>query len=110
MRRLLLLLGLVGCLWSLSRERPLDSAQRGATCEVHETFHANGRLRSALPYEHGRPNGLAREWYPSGELAVEGRYEDGLRVGFWRYYKRDGSLDSERSRTCGNGAPAAPRP
>jgi hypothetical protein len=40
-------------------------------------------------------HGAYRRFYPSGALAIDGRYEHGKKAGLWRTYFENGQLDSE---------------
>ena len=44
-----------------------------------------------------RRHGLASSYHPSGQLASQGNWEHGSRVGVWNYWFEDGTLDEERS-------------
>lgn len=41
--------------------------------------------------------GLYRAWHENGQLAEEGEYDGGYRVGEWRCWDEAGALDEERS-------------
>jgi hypothetical protein len=63
----------------------------------------NGKLK--FQYEMRRNpdgkwarNGIARAYYDHGVLQREGLYRNNVRVGEWKYYKADGTLDYTEDR------------
>jgi hypothetical protein len=44
----------------------------------------------------GLKQGPYRSWYDSGELEEEGQYQDGKRVGVWRFFDEKGELKGTR--------------
>jgi antitoxin component YwqK of YwqJK toxin-antitoxin module len=40
-------------------------------------------------------HGPFREFYPNGQVATEGEYEDGLQQGLWRDYHENGQVAAE---------------
>jgi antitoxin component YwqK of YwqJK toxin-antitoxin module len=42
--------------------------------------------------EHGTPDGIEREYYPSGVLSQEGRYVNGKEEGVWKDYFPNGAI------------------
>jgi hypothetical protein len=45
----------------------------------------------------GLKQGPYRSWYDSGELEEEGQYQDGKRVGVWRFFDEKGELKGTRT-------------
>jgi hypothetical protein len=45
----------------------------------------------------GRKQGPYRSWYDSGELEEEGQFQDGKRVGLWRFFDEKGELKGTRT-------------
>ena len=45
----------------------------------------------------GRKQGPYRSWYDSGELEEEGQYQDGTRVGVWRFFDEKGDLRGQKT-------------
>ncbi len=43
------------------------------------------------------PHGKHRAWHENGTLAEEGRYEQGRRIGVWRFWDPEGQLDEALS-------------
>ena len=74
------------------------------------TWFANGELRSVVDYVDDRRHGRLMRWYPDGTLAEQGRVEGNHKVGTWRVWKRDGSIDRERSGIFEAGERIAPPP
>jgi uncharacterized protein len=68
----------------------------------HRTFDEKGHPKKADIYDSGRivatgpidsadeQEGDWKEYYETGELKDEGKYEKGLKVGEWKYYFKDG--------------------
>lgn len=99
---LIFVLGLtvfVGCAEELEMERNyhdsgavymeggmLDGARHGPWRSYYET----GETWSELHFKNGLKHGASRVYYPSGVLRMEGRYDDGERVGDWHFYDLDG--------------------
>jgi antitoxin component YwqK of YwqJK toxin-antitoxin module len=46
-------------------------------------------------------NGVGRAYYDHGVLQREGVYRNDMRVGDWKYYKPDGTLDYAEDRGAG---------
>ena len=71
----------------------------------------NGKLKYSYEMRRGADgkwgrNGIGRAYYDTGTLEREGPYRDGVRVGQWKYYKPDGSLDRIEDRGMdGQGSP-----
>ena len=42
--------------------------------------------------ENGRPHGVGRSWYPSGQLQSETPFRDGVAHGIWKHWADDGRL------------------
>jgi len=53
-------------------------------------LHANGAQRQVCPFVESKPSGLYRAFHPGGERWLEGRYENGLKVGRWTQWAPDG--------------------
>ncbi len=45
----------------------------------------------------GHKQGPYRSWYDSGEIEEEGQYQDGKRVGIWRFFDEKGELKGTRT-------------
>lgn len=69
----------------------------------------NGKLKYTYEMRKGTSgkwdrNGIGRAYYDTGALEREGTYKDGVRVGQWKYYKPDGTIDRVEERgTDGQG-------
>ena len=40
-------------------------------------------------------NGLYKEYYPSGELRIDGNYDKGYEEGIWKYYRKTGKIKTK---------------
>jgi len=71
----------------------------------HQVFVSrwpNGYRKTVREYVAGPGNerilhGRHRAWHEDGTRAEEGRYQDGIQAGEWRYWRPGGGLDLERS-------------
>lgn len=62
-----------------------------------DRFHdEDGSVRERSVNAQGNTEGLAREWYPGGQLKVEGEYRNATPVGEHRAFHPDGSRKSVR--------------
>ena len=104
----LLVLGLLGGLWSA---RSLaDDAGPWESADRHVTFYDDGSPRARLTLVEGRFEGPASTWYRGGRRESEGAYADGEREGPWCFWGVDGALDPERSGLYETGVRVAPFP
>lgn len=64
--------------------------------DVHETYYANGQVRSR---SSARPDGEAwvERWHANGTKQAEGALVGGRMHGDWQFWTPDGALDAERS-------------
>lgn len=81
--------------------------------KISKELWPNGKLKYSYEMRRGADgkwgrNGIGRAYYDTGELEREGPYRDGVRVGQWKYYKPDGTVDRVEERgqdgQGGNGA------
>jgi antitoxin component YwqK of YwqJK toxin-antitoxin module len=70
----------------------LKDGQKHGTCTM---WHVNGKKRSKSNYFEDTYHGEYIEWFDNGIKNYEGYYEKGEISGTWRFYNRDGSLQSE---------------
>lgn len=59
------------------------------------TWHVNGKKKSKANYFENMFDGEYIEWFDNGIKNYEGFYNKGSVTGTWRFYNRDGSLQSE---------------
>lgn len=61
------------------------------TATIH--YNANGQKVSIFPFKKNvGMHGMVKQWYPNGQLKLEGRYENGSQVGTWIEYDSLGNL------------------
>ena len=69
-------------------------------------YYPDGTIKSVDTYEKGEPSGPCELYYPDGKLMVKGglkgsEWNDGEQIGIpdgdWIYYRKDGSIDDERT-------------
>ncbi|MDR9417168.1 MAG: hypothetical protein RI564_12855 [Gracilimonas sp.] len=62
------------------------------TANIH--YYGNGQKRTIFPYKNNKGlDGVIREWYPNGQLKLDGKYEDGEQVGTWIKYDSLGNVE-----------------
>ena len=71
--------------------------------KISKELWPNGKLKYSYEMRRGADgkwgrNGIGRAYYDTGTLEREGPYRDGVRVGQWKYYKPDGTLDRTEDR------------
>lgn len=61
---------------------------RGFPADAHITYYdsAHTKVKEVMPYEYGKLKGTYLAYHPNGQLAEEGKYDDGVKVGRWTEY------------------------
>lgn len=67
------------------------------------TYFANGQVDTECALREGQRDGICRRFHPDGSKMSEGSYAAGKMEGEWTFWRRDGSLDAERSGTYAAG-------
>lgn len=77
----------------------------GGTAEIRSqtTYFANGQIDTECAVKDGQRDGLCQRFYADGTKMAEGSYAAGKMEGEWSFWRRDGSLDAERSGTYASG-------
>jgi uncharacterized protein len=69
---------------------------------IHKTYNENGKIEKADIYDSGKvvatggmndgdqQEGEWKEFYEGGEMKADGKYENGIKVGDWKYFFRNG--------------------
>ena len=72
---------------------------RGAaeTVQSQTTYFANGQVDTECAVRDGQREGPCRRFYSDGSKMAEGSYAAGRMEGAWSFWRRDGSLDADRS-------------
>ena len=70
---------------------------RASTTYVTGTKHPNAPASPSTERDGLVEHGLHRAWHENGQLAEEGNYEQGYRVGRWSFWDEDGNEDPQRS-------------
>jgi hypothetical protein len=61
--------------------------------ENHKTFFRGEKLTSNINYnEFGDRHGIIQKWFYNGNKNFSGTYENGLKVGVWKYYHFNGNI------------------
>lgn len=60
---------------------------------VHRTYFSEERYPAGLLYQegflkNGKWDGLSKVYHPNGELNMEGRYKEGVKIGHWKVYSK----------------------
>ncbi len=55
-------------------------------------YHKNGLVSKKEKYKRGLLNGAYKEFFLSGELKVDGKYEDGKKEGVWKVHYKTGKI------------------
>ncbi len=86
----------------------------GITWRRERRFYADGTELSVQEFRAGQPHGEVRQYLPTGELGVRGRFERGLKHGHWQVFDRSGEIvldehwrDGARLEASGPPAPTA---
>ena len=59
-------------------------------------YSENGTEMSMTEYVKGKKHGFIFVRYPNGAMRYTGEFSNDKESGLWRFYKEDGSLDSEK--------------
>ncbi|CCG99054.1 hypothetical protein FAES_1044 [Fibrella aestuarina BUZ 2] len=61
---------------------------RGFPAEAHITYYdsAHTKVKEVMPYEYGKLKGTYLAFHANGQLAEEGKYDNGVKVGRWTEY------------------------
>ena len=57
-------------------------------------YYINGKLRVKATNKNGTLDGSYISYNADGSVFFEGFYEEGIRVGEWKYYNESGDLDT----------------
>src|SRR5206468_1035908 len=71
-------------------------------------LHATGGPRQVCAFAGGRANGPYQAFHPGGARWLEGRYEDGLKVGRWTQWAPDGRKVADGEYRAGQAIQGAP--
>jgi antitoxin component YwqK of YwqJK toxin-antitoxin module len=63
------------------------------TCVVF--FRNTDKVKEVFTVKRGRLNGMAKTWYPNGNLCRKGSYNKGHISGKWMFYDREGRMVKE---------------
>lgn len=78
-----------------------DGKLDGYYIEYYNQYIPHEQKYQLQDYTNGRKDGIYKQWYPKGGLAFEGRYEDGDRIGVWKWYE-EGTGKLEHKETYKN--------
>ena len=96
-------------LWTTKYEndKAITEFEELENIEIRNTFYSSGKIRTTGSYKNNKPEGVTREYneqgniinswiYKEGFLLGEGILnEEGMKVGFWKEYYKDGSIKAE---------------
>ena len=60
-------------------------------------YYPNGQLASEGLYDDDQEDGYWRDYHENGQLAAEGFYDHGQETGLWRVYDEAGQLEAEEN-------------
>lgn len=62
--------------------------QRGFPSEAHIAYYdsAHTKIKEVMPYEYGKQKGTYLAFHLNGQLAEEGKYDEGVKIGRWTEY------------------------
>jgi antitoxin component YwqK of YwqJK toxin-antitoxin module len=63
---------------------------------LFQAFHPSGTLASEGSYIDGLEEGIWRDFHDNGQLAAEGAYSAGVEAGAWRFWNPDGTVDHSK--------------
>jgi len=80
--------------------------------KIEDEYEDSGKLRTEREVarfsdNHFEADGIYREFYPNGQVFVEGKFRRGRQEGEWTYYFDNGKIN--RKATFKNGQPDGPR-
>lgn len=61
---------------------------------LFQMLHPSGAVACEGEYRDGLETGGWRDYYENGQLAAEGCYFNGLEHGYWQFWRRDGTEQS----------------
>ena len=67
--------------------------RRGFPADAQITYYdsAHTKIKEVLPYEYGKLKGTYLAYHPNGQLAEEGKYDNGVKVGRWTEFYATGT-------------------
>ena len=84
----------------------VSSADKGQAAFVD--LYPDGARRQICPFLGGRPGGTYQAFHPNGAPWLEGRYENGLKVGRWTQWASDGRKVADGEYREGQAVEGAP--
>ncbi|MDZ4759011.1 MAG: DUF3352 domain-containing protein [Bacteroidota bacterium] len=71
-----------------------DSSHTAFINNTKQEHYANGQLKmEAKMNEENKMHGEFKEYWENGKLKVKGNYENGFKMGVWKYYRESGEYD-----------------
>lgn len=71
-----------------------DSTQVAYANNTKEEHYPSGQIKvEAKMNEENKMHGEYKEYWENGKLKIKGNYENGLKMGVWKYYKETGEYD-----------------
>lgn len=65
---------------------------------AYESWYDSGQRRQLGEWRDGVQTGTYRSWHQTGQVESEGSYDEhGRRSGDWKFWKKDGAADEQRS-------------
>lgn len=64
---------------------------------LFRAYFPNGNLASEGTYENGRENGHWQDFHENGKTASEGEYKNGAKIGIWKFWNSNGEFENEEN-------------
>ncbi len=66
---------------------------RGFPADAHITYYdsAHTKIKEVIPHEYGKVKGTYLAFHPNGQLAEEGKYDNGVKIGRWTEFYPNGT-------------------
>lgn len=62
---------------------------------LFRAYYPDGNIASEGVYENGNESGLWQDFHENGNMASEGEYKNGIKVKIWRFWNSNGELEDE---------------
>lgn len=77
-----------------TKEIPNDSIKTAYANDTKQEHYPNGQIKmEAKMNNENKMEGEYKEYWENGKLKVKGNYENGFKIGVWKYYKETGEFE-----------------
>jgi antitoxin component YwqK of YwqJK toxin-antitoxin module len=60
-------------------------------------FYENSNPWSLHNYKDNVLHGAYKTWFENGQLRIEGQYDNGIKIGNWRFFDEKGNVIEEKN-------------